>query len=406
MEIAEIGRHIGSKIKELRTQAGISQLTASEAMGISLRTYQSWEKDFNSSIQKLINICSLFDFPIESLISLIEPGKPHQGKVNIPEDYKQSIFHMALTGKTDADIFQWFSDTYPVKARKISNPEQFVENCILDIYHIQPSILSQYNFTRTREKERALEDLFKLPAGQVVVVKSGHISHEVIREMIIAPFGAELVTRWVEAKPGFRLGLSNGFTTARILDSIPRGGIKNMTFFPLNFTNTQVDFPISSTAIISSFLYKSAGYGITTDTVNEEQVFSSMLLADAALLGIGTFSTEGLYERMIRSVLGQTTVTQIREMGIIGDLNYNLFDEDGNEFDFPKVVSHIGDFKDDSLVKSIGLNTLREKVEKGAKIVIAGTGKHKAKSVSVTLKNKYANYLITDETVADELLSL
>ncbi|MEA1911100.1 MAG: sugar-binding domain-containing protein [Spirochaetota bacterium] len=406
MEIGEIGKQIGSKIKELRTQAGLSQNTASEAMEISLRTYQSWEKDFNSSIQKLINVCSFFDFPIESLINFIEPGKSSGVNVSKSVYYKQSIFHMALTGKTNDDIFQWFSDTYPERAEKIANPEQFVENSILDIYHIHPSILHQYNFTRAREKERAMEHLFKLPAGQIIVVQSGHISHEVIREMIIAPFGAELLTRWVEAKPGFRLGLSNGFTTARILDSIPRGGIKNMTFFPLNFTNTQVDFPISSTAIISSFLYKSAGYGITTDTVNEEQVFSSMLLADAALLGIGTFSRKGLYERMIRSVLGQTTVTQIREMGIIGDLNYNLFDKNGIEIDFPKVVSHIGEFREGSLVKSIGLNTLREKVEKGARIVITGTGKHKAESVSVALKNNYANYLITDETIADELLAI
>jgi len=401
-----MGKKIGNKIRELRTQAGLSQAAASETLGISLRTYQSWEKDFTSSIQKLISICSFFNFPVKSMIQFIDPIPSPRNGIGITENFKQSIFHMALRGNTCEEIFQWFSDTYPAKAEGIYDSRQFVENCILDIYHTQPSILHQYSFTRTREKEKALEELFKLPAGQVIVVQSGHIPHEVVREMIIAPYGAKWLTLWAAAKPGFRIGISNGFTTARILDSIPRGGIKNTTFFPLNFTNTQVDFPISSTAIISSFLYKSAGYGITNDTINEEQVFSSMLLADAALLGIGTFSREGLYERMIRSVLGQKTVTQIREMGIIGDLNYNLFDHEGNEFEFPQVVSHIGEFRENSLVKSIGLNTLQEKGEKGARIIIAGTGSYKAESVSVTLKNGYANHLITDETIADRLLAL
>ncbi len=402
----QVGEQIGNKLKELRTQAGLSQAAASEALKIPLRTYQSWEKDYTSSIQKLMYICSFFNFPMETLMQLIDPKSSVQNESRLPEDYKQSIFHMALGGRTDDEIFSWFSENLPAKAEGILNPGQFIENSILDIYHMRPSILSQYNFTRASEKERAIGELFRLSPDQIIVVRSGHIPHEVVREMIIAPYGAEWLKHWVEAKPGFRLGISNGFTTARILDSIPRGGVKNMIFFPLNFTNTQVDFPISSTALISSFLYKSAGYGISTDTVNEEQVFSSMLLADAALLGIGTFSREGLYERMIRSVLGQSTVTEIREMGIIGDLNYNLIDRNGREIDFTRIVSHIGDFQKDSLVKSIGLETLKEKAEKGAKIIIAGTGKHKAESVSVALKNGYANHLITDETIADELLAL
>lgn len=399
-----IGVKISNQLKELRVQAGLSQSAASTELDIPLRTYQSWEKEFTSSIQNLIKICRFYDFPMEKLLKQLDPKEtPVNGALD-PEDYKQAIFHMALMGRTVDDIFGWFGSKHPDKAEGILNPGLFIENCILDIYHLNPRVLHQYNFTRADEKERALEKLYGLGENQVIIARSGHISHEVAREMIIAPLGGELLTRWSAEKPGFRMGISNGFTTARILDSIPRGGIRNMILFPMNFTSTQVDFPISSTALISSFLYKSAGYGVSTDTVTEEQVHSSMLLADAALLGIGTFSREGLYERMIRSVLGQSMVTKIREMGIIGDLNYNLFNSGGEEFDLPEVVTRIGNFEGDSLVKSISLDSLKLKAERGGKIIIAGTGKAKAESVSVALSKGYANYLITDETIADELL--
>ncbi|MBI9104101.1 MAG: helix-turn-helix domain-containing protein [Spirochaetales bacterium] len=400
----DIGIQIGQKIRELRTQAGLSQAAASEALSIPLRTYQSWEKDFTTSIQKLINICNFYNYPVENLIRLFQnPGNKDKNPME-SETYKQSIFHMALQGKTDDEIFSWFSSRFPNEASQINKPELFIENSILDIYHLRPTLLHGYSFNRAWKKEQEIAGMFGLPSEQIIVAESGHIAHEVVREMVIAPFGAELLIKWSEEKPGFRLGISNGFTTARILDNIPRGRIKNLIFFPMNFTSTEVDFPISSTALISSFLYKSAGYGITTDTVTEEQVFSSMLLADAAILGIGTFSREGLYERMIKSVLGKSTVMKIREMGIIGDLNYNLFDSNGSEIDFPEVVTHIGNFEKESLVKSIGLDSLKEKSEKGGKIIIAGTGRHKAESVAVALKNGYANHLVTDETIADELL--
>jgi len=152
-------------------------------------------------------------------------------------------------------------------------------------------------------------------------------------------------------------------------------------------------------------MYKGTGYGIETDTMNEEQVFSSMLLADAAFLGIGTFSNEGLYEKMIRSVRGQGVIEKIREKGVIGDLNYHLLDPTGREILFPDIVSNIGEHQPDPLIKSISLKNLKDKADKGGRIVIAGSGDYKADTVRVALENRFANYLISDETIADSLLN-
>ena len=107
---------------------------------------------------------------------------------------------------------------------------------------------------------------------------------------------------------------------------------------------------------------------------------------------------------MIRSVRGQGVVESIREKGVIGDLNYHLLDPSGKEILFPEIVSNIGEHQPESLIKSIGLKNLKDKADKGGRIVIAGSGEHKADTVRVALENRFANYLITDDTIADTIL--
>lgn len=395
----DIGKKIGSVLKARRIEAKLSQSAAAQALGTPLRTYQAWEKTFTSSIQNLVKIASFFDIPLDQLI-------PHSLKQQEPEEYryKRRIFRMAMEGADSRELYDWLLRMHPESIEGNRSPEQCIENCLLDIYHHSGDILSEYQFQRNREKEGAIGDRFRLPKDQIYVISSGSIEHELLREMIIAPFGAELLCSWAQEKPGMRIGISNGFTIARILDSIRRGAVSNIKLFPLNFTGTQVDLPISSTSLISSFLYRCTGYGVESDTVSEEQVFSSMLLADAAFLGIGNFSREGLYERMIRSVLGQRYIDDIRSRGVVGDLNYHLFDSDGNEVNIPEIAANIGDFDRQALVKSIGLKTLTERAERGTKLVIAGTGTHKAESIRIALDQGYANHLICDESVADAML--
>ncbi len=408
----DAGRYIGNKIKELRISNGLSQAATAEALSMPLRTYQTWEKDYTSSVQNLINICNYFGVSVGTILNSIQDGSSESGigasKQSIStkiDEYKIKIFDLALEGKDEHEIFSWYEKNYPHQAAGINDRSKFITNCFLDIYHLRHKALTNLNFGRDKDKEQKIAKRFILPEDHIVVAKSGHIKHEIIREMLIARYGAEWIIDWSSKKPGFRIGLSNGFTIARILDFIPRGAVENLNLFPMNFTNSPVDFPISSTALISSFMYKATGYGITTDTLNEEQVFSSMVLADAAFLGIGTFSYEGLYEKMLRSVRGQSAVDRIRELGVIGDLNYHLLDKSGKEVILPEIVSNIGEQQTRSLIKSIGLQHLKEKADKGGRIVIAGSGDYKANTVRVAFENRYANYLITDDTIADVLLT-
>jgi len=372
----DTGLYIGNKIKELRVSNGLSQAATAKALSMSLRTYQTWEKDFTSSVQNLINVCDYFNVSIGFILNPIQEGSFESIKGNTVgfkstgmEEYKIRFFDMALAGKGEEEIYNWYKNEFPHHSALVSDKSQFIENCFLDIYHLRHKALTNLDFGRDRDKEKLIGEKFELPSENIIIVKSGKIKHGIIREMLIARYGAEWVIDWSAKKPGFRIGLSNGFSIARILDSIPRGSVANLNLFPLNFTNSPVDFPISATSLISSFMYKATGYGVETDTLNEEQVFSSMLLADAAFLGIGTFSNEGLYEKMIHSVLGQGAVGRIRKLGAIGDLNYHLLDQSGKEVVIPEIVSNIGEKHSESLIKSIGLQCLREKADKGDKAV-------------------------------------
>ncbi len=405
------GVYIGNKIKELRISHRLSQAATAEALSMPLRTYQMWEKDFTSSVQNLIHICNYFEISVGEILNSIQERSTGYEReiakqsisINMDE-YKIRIFDLALEGKSEDEIFSWYEKVYPLQASSVTDKHTFITNCFLDIYHLRHKALTNLNFGRDPEKEKRIAQRFGLPADHIVVTKSGHIKHEIIREMLIARYGSEWIIDWAAQKPGLRVGLSNGFTIARILDYIPRGAVENLNLFPMNFTNSPIDFPISANALISSFMYKSTGYGIATDALNEEQVFSSMILADAVFLGIGSFSHEGLYEKMLRSVRGQRAIDHIKNIGVVGDLNYHFLDKSGKEVLFHEIVSNIGDQQSRSLIKSIGLRYLKEKADKGGRVVIAGSGEYKADAVRVSLENRYANYLITDETISDAIL--
>lgn len=424
--MSEIGSFLSNRIKRERSEKGISQSAAAATLDIPLRTYQAWEKEYTSSVENLIRIGNFFQIPMSELLGpfsdvpeLIsgEDGESVlQGErkaVFSQLGHKMELTEKVLQGAAPEELYLWAAKEY---ARELPAPLSssdphfsktavaYVENCVRDVYHLKPDHFYRRTPSRDRAMEAALEEEFGLTPDSVVILKTGHVKLQLLREILLSQHGAERIIRWSRSKPGFRIGISNGFTVSKILDAIPRGSVKDLSLFPMNFTSNPVDFPISSTALISSFLYKHTGYNVTTDTLNEEQLFGAILLADAALLGIGSFSIEGLYERMIRSALGQKMVAEIRRQGIIGDLNYHLINSQGKQMDLPQVITDIGSGLEGSLVKAVGLATLRERAERGGRIIIAASGEHKREIVKVILSKGYANQLITDHTVAEGLL--
>ncbi|MCP4295016.1 MAG: hypothetical protein GY786_05370 [Proteobacteria bacterium] len=410
----DIGEKIASVFKECRQKTQLSQSSMAEKLETPLRTYQSWEKSFTSSIENYLKICHTLEIDASELLKAVsdtknENFKSNEGLKTIARDthliLKERVVRKALEGDSVAEIFSWLTSRYPEKAELVHNELDFINNCILDLYHSKHQIFREIDFKRDLKKEQGLGEILGIPKEQVIVSNSGGIKLKLLREIIIAKHGAAWIVRWSGEKSGYRLGIAGGRVSARILNSIPRGSVSNITLFPLNFTYTPVDLHISSIAQISTFLYRQNGYGMLSDTTNEEEVYGSMLLADAVFLGLGTFSNNEIYEQIIRSRLGQKMVRKVKEMKIEGDFNYHLLDKKGKEVFMPEIVSDIGDTKRKSLIKSISLKHMQDKADKGGKVVITITGSTKKADIAKSVfRRQYANHLITDDKIADKIL--
>jgi len=136
------GVYIGNKIKELRISNGLSQAATADALSMPLRTYQTWEKDYTSSVQNLINICSYFKVSVGSFLNSIQDGSIESAggaeeKCNCAgiEEYKIKLFEMALEGRDKDYIFNWYRNEYPHQAALVDDKSKFLKNCFLDIYH-------------------------------------------------------------------------------------------------------------------------------------------------------------------------------------------------------------------------------------------------------------------------------
>lgn len=407
---------IAKKIKALRLEKGYSQSAVAERLGVSLRSYQGWEKDFSSTVENLWHICRLYSIELSQFLAGLEnrrsllsasPREPGEGPIlpDALDEYKYEVLERSFAGESPEKIVEALirgDDLVP--SDRTQDPEEFVDNCLRDLYHNDRGALERKRRPRSPEWEEQVAAAFSLPWEQCIVADTGHIRSQFLRESLLAPYGAEWLVRWNRDKPGLRLGVSNGFTLSKILDAVPRGAVRGLSLFPLNFTHNQVDFPISASSIISSFLYRNYGYQVTTDTLNEEQVYGAFLVCDAAMLGIGSFDKEGHYERMIRSVLGNSAVREVRGCGIIGDLNYHLLQADGSPADQGRIVSDIGRYETRSLVKAVSLKALRQKAERGGRVVLCASGAHKAAVLKRALREGYANHLLIDTSIAPLLL--
>ncbi len=398
------GKRIGQLLKEMRLERGFSQSHVAGSLSIPIRTYQSWENGYTSNVDNLIALCGFYNIsPVELFAEWggHEPLQAEEFPAGSRELDPVEFLDRVMEGRSAEELYELFPAFFLDRRR---SPEDRLYRLLLDIYFSRPDLLSSRFPGRCGEAEQAIRKRYSLDEDAVMVVDSGGIALPLVCEILLAFPGSQMITRWAEEKPGFRMGVSNGYTVARILDQLGRGKARNLSLFPMNYTNTPVDFPISSNSIISSFLYRNEGYGNVMDTPGEMEVYGAMLLADAVLLGAGSFAREGLYEKMISSTLGSSVMEAIREAGGVGDLNYHLIDGGGEPISMPQVVGDIGHPENSSLVKAIDLPLLRQKADRGCHVMAAAAGDCKARTIRLSLEKGYINALLVDRRLADELL--
>lgn len=68
-----IKESVGEKLKERRTQLGLTQQQVADALGVAQPVYQRFEKGiFECSYSQLAEICKLFDISADYLLGLKE----------------------------------------------------------------------------------------------------------------------------------------------------------------------------------------------------------------------------------------------------------------------------------------------------------------------------------------------
>jgi len=381
-------------IRELRLFQKLSQTTVADALHVPLRTYQSWEKSYSSNIENLNAICEFYSLQFSQFLELSY----------LPKESLHSRLVQALSSEK-IYISEVFAGSGP-DAFSHLDPDESIENFIRDAYfrgELDERICSA---VRNESMEHEIAQLTGLKRQCVQVVETRPIKMQLLKEMILGWFGSLWIEEWARDADRFSLGVSNGYTVARITDYMKRGSIGNLQLFPLNFTMTPADFSITATSLISSYRYRNEGRCSESNPTSEAEVFGAMQLADAALLGIGTFSNQGLYTQMITASLGSSQLEEILQSGAIGDLNYYLLDKKGDVIDCPSLVAPLGGIQSPSLIKAINLKLLGQKADRGCKIIIAAAGEHKAPLVKLAIQKGYANHLLIDSTLAEAMLAL
>ncbi|MDY0290413.1 MAG: sugar-binding domain-containing protein [Sphaerochaeta sp.] len=381
-------------IRELRLFQKLSQTNVADALHVPLRTYQSWEKSYSSNIENLNAICDFYSLEISQFLELSSLSKEA-----LPFRLEQSL------ASEKVFVSEVFAGSAPETFLHMG-PDHSIENLIRDAYFRGELDGRMRSATRNEAMEQEIAQYTGLKLECIQVVETRPIKMQLLKEMILGWFGSLWIEEWARASDRFSLGVSNGYTVARILDHMKRGSIGNLQLFPLNFTMTPADFSITATSLISSYRYRNEGRCSESNPTSEAEVFGAMQLADAALLGIGTFSKQGLYTQMIKASLGSSQLEEILQGGAIGDLNYYLLDKEGEVIDCPSLVSPIGSSQGSSLIKSIDLKLLGQKADRGCKIIIAAAGAHKAPLVKLAIQKGYANHLLIDSSLAEAMLGL
>ncbi|MEM5009779.1 sugar-binding transcriptional regulator [Niallia taxi] len=292
-------------------------------------------------------------------------------------------------GLTQAQIAQKLGVSRPVISKLLQRAK---DEGIVKIYIKDESV-------HTVELERQLEQYFGL--SDAVVVPNNGLSEEMAKREV-GQTGASYISNNI--KDVKSIGISWGETLAHLVQEYPYERREDVTVVPLEggMGVKQVQIHANQLAndlakkLQSTCTYLYAPAIVETEELKErlmgmEDVQTVLEIGrnvDVALIGIGNPYANSTLMRL--GYLQEHDLTQLREVGTIGDIGFRFFDENGAPIN-------------DSLnTKVIGI-TLAE-FQKIKKVIAVVEGQHKVESILGALKGKFIDVLITDELTASAII--
>jgi|GEM_PF-2334546 DNA-binding transcriptional regulator LsrR (DeoR family) len=242
-----------------------------------------------------------------------------------------------------------------------------------------------------------------------VVFVDGSESIPEILGMEAASFVEDLIE-----KNGLRsIAVSGGTTMLEFAESLRRVERKDMVVYSMAAALPTSTYLASNTiAGIIAAKWKARIFRYPFDDYVEsivprkliEDTLEGAKNADIMIMGIGNLSADGrlmwlakLGYGWVDLLSGPDSIKKLKkELNAVGDVNFQIFDKDGNPIDSSHNVEHF----------VLSLKDIKAKVEDGTSYVIGvAGGLEKAKAIKAALKGRLINVLITDYKVAQRLAS-
>jgi DNA-binding transcriptional regulator LsrR (DeoR family) len=217
------------------------------------------------------------------------------------------------------------------------------------------------------------------------------------------------------ANDGRRIGLSCGFTLYQTIRALRERRFRNLVLYPLSGESTLklVDlFPNTLVGMMAAkYRPHVTAYALPVEHVvsladlerarrrllrdaEVRRIFEAARAVDVALAGIGVIAEQTPGFCSLAESYG-VSVRRLRQLGVVGEINYQPFDEDG------RIVEHRELRALSRRILSVDGDTLRKLSARPDRHVIAvAGGREKRAAVRGALRGKLMNVLVTDADTA------
>jgi DNA-binding transcriptional regulator LsrR (DeoR family) len=271
----------------------------------------------------------------------------------------------------------------------------------------------ELDLPRTQELETALTGRFGL-RDAVVIASGGRGNVKEALGVAAAAHFEKVVGN------GMRVGLSCGYTLYQTIRSLHERRVRDLTLYPLSGESNLEMVDISPNTMVGMMAAKYrphvSAYALPVQhltSVREIERERRRLLRDPdvrriyeaaqdvhiALCGIGQIGGETPGFCALAESYG-VSVKRLRQLGVVGEINYQPFDAAGRIVDRPelRVLTH--------RVLSVDGGRLQALARRDDRHVIAvAGGRAKVDAVLGALRGRFMNALITDEDAAEGVLA-
>jgi DNA-binding transcriptional regulator LsrR (DeoR family) len=265
---------------------------------------------------------------------------------------------------------------------------------------------------RTHELEAELIQRFKL--RDAVVVAAGGRGD--VKEELGATAAAYFET---VAENGMRVGVSCGYTLYQTIRALRERRFRDLALYPLSGESTLKLVDISPNTMVGMMAAKyrphvtayalPVQHLVSLREIERErrrllrdpevrQIYDAAQAVDVALCGIGMIGDQTPGFCALAESFG-ISVKRLRQLGVVGEINYQPFDAEGEIVDQPELRALMRRLLS---VDGARLQALSKRDDRRV-IAVAG-GKDKRHAVRGALAGGFLNVLITDEDLAGLLL--